>query len=93
MSTPENIRYHAAGHLAAAHALILAGDPDAALTVLRIIETYLASPRVAVPPAVEETLDSAIRHPSESAARVAMLEQWFCDPFNTVIEKSGARFQ
>ncbi len=93
MSSVEKIRYHAAGHLAAAHALILSGDDNGARTVLRIIESYLQSPRVSAPPAVGETLDMAIVNPADSADVVAMLEQWFVDPFNTIIEKSGTKFQ
>ena len=46
MSSPENIRYHAAGHLAAAHALASAGHIESAKHVLGIVKQYFASPRV-----------------------------------------------
>lgn len=88
--TPELLRFHAAGHLAAAHALASAGYPDAARHVLGIVKAFTESPRVQSPPAIGEIIDKAIETPVECAADIALLEGWFCDPFNTVIEKSGS---
>lgn len=86
MSTPENIRYHAAGHLAAAAALIGAGHTEAARVVLNIVQQYINSPTVKVPPAMHEKLNDSIAR--LGVADVVLLEDWFVHPFNTVIEKS-----
>lgn len=90
--TPENVRFHAAGHLAAAHALASNGMLGGAKYVLGIVKQYAGSPRVSSPPILMEMLDAAIDDPSAQVSAIAALEQWFCDPFNTVIEKSGAKF-
>lgn len=92
MNTPENIRFHAAGHLAAAHALASQGQEPAAKFVLQIVEAFTKSPRVSSPPAIGEMITKAIDAPGANLAEIAQLEAWFCDPFNTTIEKSGERF-
>lgn len=89
--TPENVRFHAAGHLAAAHSLAQS-HPDAAKAVLGIVGQYLESPRVSSPPAIKETLVAAMSNPKESQDAIAQLEAWFVDPFNSIIEASGAKF-
>lgn len=89
MNTAENIRFHAAGHLACAHALATAGDAQAAKFVLQIVEAFTKSPRVSSPPAIGEMIANAIEAPRAHLSDIAQLEAWFCDPFNTVIEKSG----
>lgn len=93
MSTPENIRYHAAGHIASAHALAQKGDGEAARYVLGIVKQYIEQPSVSAPPAMAELLDTAIAEPITRLDEMATLEQWFVDPFNTIIENSGATFR
>lgn len=89
MSTTENVRYHAAGHLAAAHSLIVAGKNEAATHVLNIVNEYVNQPTVDAPDAIRELLAFSISHPDLSRDSVAQLESWFVDPFNSVIEKGG----
>lgn len=87
--TPENIRYHAAGHLAAA--ALLAGDhPDAAAAVLREVAGYVNHPTVSAPPQLRDKLAAAADDPRGRRADIALLEAWFVDPFNTVIEQSDS---
>lgn len=90
--TPENIRFHAAGHIAAAHAVAQKGDEEGARVILGIVKQYTERPTVSAPPAIGEMLTASIEHPGKSLETIAQLEAWFVDPFNTVIEKSGARF-
>ncbi len=85
------MRYHAAGHLAAA--LLLAQEPKAARIVLGVVKRFTELPTVSAPPAITEMLDAAIKDPSASSQEITTLEAWFVDPFNTVIEKSGAKFK
>lgn len=89
--TPENVRFHAAGHLAAAH-LLAQSHPEAAKAVLGVVGEYLRSPRVSSPPVIGETLEAAMSSPKESLEAIKQLEAWFVDPFNSIIEKSGAKF-
>ena len=89
--TPENLRHHAAGHLAAAHALALA-HPEAAREVLMIVEQFVHSPSVSSPPQLKEKLSHAIEDPGARKGDIQILESWFVDPLNTVIEKAGGAF-
>ena len=89
MSSPENIRYHAAGHLAAAHALASAGHIESAKHVLGIVKQYFASPRVQSPPSFRAVLDGAIADPAVKLNDLAALEQMICHEANTRLEESG----
>lgn len=89
--TPENLRHHAAGHLAAAHS-IASAHPEAARAVLMIVEQLVHSPGVISPPQLKEKLSDAIEDPGSRRDDIALLETWFVDPMNTVIEKSGGQF-
>lgn len=89
--TPENVRYHAAGHLAAA-VLLAPEHPEAARVVLRDVKRFAGHPSVSAPPQLLETLDTAYENPAGCVKELTMLEAWFVDPLNTLIEKSGGRF-
>lgn len=89
--TNENLRYHAAGHLAAA-VLLASEHPNASRAVLRDVERFAGHEKVNAPPAVMELLGAAINNPAGAIKEMTMLETWFVDPMNTLIEKSGGRF-
>lgn len=86
--TPENLRYHAAGHLAAA-ALLAPDHPNAAAAILRDVQRFAEHPRVNAPPQLGEKIALAAGDPMRHVADIVLLEAWFVDPFNTVIETSG----
>lgn len=90
--TPENLRYHAAGHLAGAVALIDGGELNGARVLLRTVKQYVDAPQVDAPPQLKEKLRQAAMDPERNRAGIVLLEQWFVDPFNTTIEKSGGKF-
>lgn len=87
--TPENIRYHAAGHLAAVVALIDTGHLDAARVLLKIIRQYVDHPKVECPKKIREAISACIKDPVSSRGTVLALEEMFCDDLNTQIEKTG----
>jgi hypothetical protein len=89
--TGEQIRFHAAGHLAAAHALAAAGQVEGAKTVLHIIRQFLEAPNVDNPPQFRETIARAIADPVAEMANIASLEAMFCGPENTTLERAGIR--
>lgn len=89
--TPENIRFHAAGHLAAAE-LIATTHPEAARQILSVVLAYATAPGVSSPPALIKKLSAAAMNPGESVTDIKLLENWFCHPLNTVIEKSDGKF-
>ena len=93
MQSSENIRYFVAGRIACAQALARAGNDGAAAFILKIVRAYYDLPNVSAPPAYVELTEQCIANPAASLEIMAMLEEWFCNPFNTVIEKSGAKFQ
>lgn len=90
--TPENVRFHAAGHLAAAHALASTENVRGAKQILGIVRDYTEHALVSAPPALKELIAQSFEDPCKSLKEIALLENWFVDPFNTVIEKSGGRF-
>jgi len=63
----EHHRFHAAGHLSAAQQAV------------RVVEQFVALPKVAAPPQFAEKL-AALRKD------LALLEQWLVDPLNTTME-------
>lgn len=85
--TPENIRYHAAGHLAAA-VLLAQEHPTAAAAILRDVARYVEHPSVSAPPQLKDKLAAAAGDPRASVQDIVLLEAWFVDPLNTIIEKS-----
>ena len=86
--TPENIRFHAAGHLAAAALLAENGNKAGAKAVLSVVGEFASHAKVNSPPQVKKKIADNIENPD--AVDIALLEKWFVDPFNTVIELSGA---
>lgn len=88
--TPENLRFHAAGHLAAAIA-VAKDHPEAAAAILRIVKAFLEAPGVDNPPQFRESVDQAIADPAANMAVLARLEAMFCDPANTALEQGGIR--
>jgi len=89
--TPENLRFHAAGHLAAGVALAQAGNIDGARTVYRIVRAVLDMPNIDNPPAFRESLDRAIEDPAGLIPEITELEAMFCSPTNTALENAGLR--
>ena len=85
--TPENLRHHAAGHIAAA-ALVSIYEPDAAARILREVLKFTDDPKVSAPPQLREKLAAAAADPNNNLMNLKVLEMWFVDPFNSVIEKS-----
>lgn len=90
--TPENLRYHAAGHLAAAHSLANAGLIAASQHVLRVVSSYAHHETVDAPPALREMIALCAGDPKHNTASIETLERWFVDPLNTIIEKNGGKF-
>jgi hypothetical protein len=99
--TPENMRFHAAGHIAAA-ALIVLEEVDlakvtraerltagCAAAILKNVLTYVDDPKVSAPPQLRDKLVACIADPCNSLMVMTQLEQWFCDPMNTLLEKGG----
>lgn len=88
MTTPENIRYHAAGHLAAATILVESGYHDAARIVLSHVVAYANHPQVDAPPQLLAKLSAVAANPENGSVDLRLLEEWFCHPLNTIIENS-----
>lgn len=88
--TPENVRFHAAGHLAAA-ALLAQSHPAAASVILGAVDQFVNHAKVDAPPQLKEKVLEAKGDPGGHTRDIELLEQWFVDPFNTTIEKSGGR--
>lgn len=86
--TPENIRYHAAGHIAAAALLVQAGDYKGAQIIMHTIEAYIQHPKVQSPPAVRELVSDIIEDTPGSKKLIETLEEWFVASFNTKLEIS-----
>lgn len=89
MSTSENLRHHAAGHLAAASMLVAHGHEEAAKLVLQAVLEYVHHPLVSAPPQLVAKLAESTDAPIEHSIDIRLLEEWFCHPLNTVIENSG----
>lgn len=87
--TAENIRFHAAGHIAAAIILINDGQAKAASVILKEVFAYVCHEKVDAPMALKTKVMASISEPAGSLGDLQILEQWFCDPLNSVIEKSG----
>lgn len=92
MTSAENLRLHAAGHLDAAHALAEAREVVAAKFILNIVRKFCDAADVSAPPAVYEKLDAAISSPCAYLEDIELLRQWFVDPFNTAIESGNVSF-
>lgn len=84
----ENLRFHAAGHLAAAALLAANGNKAGAKSVLSVVQEFANHAKVKAPPQLKAKIATNIETPD--ATDIALLEQWFVDPLNTVIERSGA---
>ena len=91
MVTAENVRFHAAGHIAAAYSLAAGGHIESARHVLKIVRQYVDSPSVQSPPPLREKLDASIADPGGSIKDMVLLEQWFCDDANTGLEKNDVQ--
>ena len=88
--TPRDIRFHAAGHLAAAVLLVKASNEEGARVVLWDVVKYINSPKVDGPPKLKELALDCADAPTLMVDGIKHLEKWFCDPFNTAIETNGA---
>lgn len=87
--TAEQIRFHAAGHLAAASLLVRVGKADAAGVLMGEIVKYVHDAKVDAPPQVKALVADCQAAPGVMLTGIDQLEQWFCDPLNTVIEQAG----
>jgi hypothetical protein len=90
--TPEHVRIHAAGHLAAAARLARVGLDHAARVVLTDVRAYMTDPKVKCPPHMIAVIDGAIATPSTKMGDIAGLERIFMDPLNTTIEEGNGGF-
>lgn len=90
--TPENIRFHAAGHLAAAVLLANVGMAAAAKVVLGDVYAYANAPTVKAPPHVLTVISGAIEDPIGKVEDIRGLERIFMDPLNTTIENGNGGF-
>jgi hypothetical protein len=86
--SPENVRFHAAGHLSAALILTEAGNATGAKSVLSAVVAYANHAKVNAPPQLLAKLAAVTEAPNSDD--IKLLEQWFVDPLNTEIEKSAA---
>lgn len=86
--TPENVRHHAAGHLAAAIILVEAGHANVARIVLNHVVAYANHPQVDAPPQLLAKLSGVAANPENGEVDLRLLEEWFCNPLNTIIENS-----
>lgn len=89
MSTPENIRYHAAGHLAAAALLAKAGELKASGILLTEVVSYLESRSVDCPSPLRMSLSEYAKSPATHMADILAIEALFVHPANTALEESG----
>lgn len=85
--TPENVRFHAAGHLAAAVALVQSGNAEGARTVCKVVRDYVNAPQVNAPQQVRDMAERLAEGPTE--IELGILERILVDPLNTTIERSG----
>lgn len=84
--TPENVRFHAAGHIAAAIVLTQQNYHGAASAILEEVNKYVQHDKVRAPQPLKDKVIENIKRPNTNDLR--LLEQWFVDPFNSTIEKS-----
>lgn len=89
--TPEQVRFHAAGHLAAAYELAGAGKSDAARYVLQIVGKYMDSNRVDCPPPMRLSVDEYATDPAAHLSDIKAMEDLFTHPANALLEQAGIR--
>lgn len=85
--SPENVRFHAAGHLAAACILVETGRMEAARAVLNAVHAYVSAGKVDAPPRLKALVAANAEHPDADDLR--LLEGWFVHPANTELERHG----
>jgi hypothetical protein len=88
--TPENLRFHAAGHLAAVVA-IAKEHPKAAKDILRVVQKFLELSSVDNPPKYRETITKALMNPAGELHNIIDMEAQFCGNENTKFEQAGIR--
>lgn len=86
--TSENLRFHAAGHIAAALVATEFGHAEAAKKIMQIVLAFASHTTVTAPPQMIAKIAACAEAPNSDDLR--LLEQWFVDPLNTVIERSAA---
>ncbi len=89
--TPEQCRFHAAGHIAAAHDLAQAGHTAAASHILGIVLEYMAQRRVDCPPPLMASIEEYAARPGMHLADIKAVEELFTHPANTMLEQGGIR--
>lgn len=62
---------------------------DAAQSIMREVLKYVDDPKVSAPPQLREKVAQCVDDPCNHLMNFTQLEQWFCDPLNTTIEKAG----
>lgn len=85
--TPENIRFHAAGHIASAHLLAKEGHADAAKKVMQTVLAFTTHALVQAPPQVVAKVAACAESPNSQD--MELLEGWFVDPLNSIIEATN----
>jgi len=69
--------------MAETHRHHAAGHISAATLCIDVVAAFVDLPNVTAPPQVKEKIGEVRRG-------LALLEQWFVDPLNTTIERSGS---
>ena len=89
--TPEQVRFHAAGHIAAAHDLAVAGHGAAASHVLGIVLGYMRQRGVDCPPPMIASIEHYCGNPAAHLRDIKAVEELFTHPANTMLEQAGVR--
>ncbi len=89
--TPENIRFHAAGHLAAAYELAKGGYAESAGFVLRVVASYMHEYNVDCPPPMLASILDYAKNPAAHLNDIEAMEALFTHPANTALEQAGIR--
>ncbi len=92
MSTPENIRYYAAGFIGASVILIKAEKAHAASILLSEVGRYLESSSVDCPPPMRDLVAKCAADPTSHMTDIEAIEVLFTHPANTALEEAGIRF-
>ena len=91
MASAENIRFHAAGHLAAACLLASSGHIESARHILRVVAEYMAQPNVDSPPQLRASLAEYIKDPAANIDNIKAFEALFTGDENTHLERGNIR--
>lgn len=91
IATPENVRYYAAGHLAAAALCASTGADIAARLILGEVAKYLEQPNVDSPPKMRASVSEYMKNPSANVANMKAFEALFVGAENKALEDARIR--